>query len=33
MDENSLVLRDGFAPLQETLRELLELLLQTDPRY
>jgi N-formylglutamate deformylase len=33
MDESSLALREGFAQLKETLRELVALLLQTDPRY
>jgi N-formylglutamate deformylase len=32
MDEDSLELRDGFAPLKRDLRSLVEMLLETDPR-
>jgi N-formylglutamate deformylase len=32
MDERSLALSEGYAPLKASLRSLLELLLATDPR-
>ena len=31
MDETTLAIHDGFAPLQASLRGLVELLLRTDP--
>ena len=32
MDEQTLALNDGFAPLQETLRDMVQWLLEQDPR-